>query len=382
MPFDIASSQVLAQPVSGFMQGRALRLAQDQRASAETRAQEEHDMSMEQGKMQLGAAKAKQVYAGMQQVLAVPEGKRKQFIEENFPDLAKQMSSRGHDWASFDEKAITSMAEGISAHAAAELGIAPGKGEDFTLSPGQVRYEGGKKVAEAPLKPETMTLYQQAELKLGQDRLAFEKSKPTGADKPPMGYRYKDDGSLEFIPGGPADPSVSTNPRTLRPIPAAAAQGIVGNRLAIKQIDRALKAVDENPDAFGLQNLAPDALTQRIGGRQFSGGIDPRAQVADIGSMKIHDRSGAAVTAAEFPRLRPFIPASTDKADVVKKKLLNLRANADLMRDENESFYSADAGYRPLDSGEATRISGDADYAKLPSGAEYIGPDGKKRKKR
>lgn len=36
--------------------------------------------------------------------------------------------------------------------------------------------------------------------------------------------------------------------------------------------------------------------------------------------MVIHDRSGAAVTAAEFPRLA-FIPSPTDDAETVQKKL-------------------------------------------------------------
>lgn len=165
---------------------------------------------------------------------------------------------------------------------------------------------------------------------------------------PPPGYRYKPDGSMEFIPGGPADPSVATNQRTLRPIPSAAAQGIVQNRTSIKQIDRALKALEENPEAFGMQNYLPDVATQRIEGKAYKGGIDARAQVADIGSLKIHDRSGAAVTAAEFPRLRPFIPSATDAPDVVKQKLQNLRANLQLMQEEVEGFYTPDAGYRPL----------------------------------
>jgi len=353
MPFDIASAQQLAQPVTSFMQGRALRLAQDERVAGNQRAQEEHDVNMEQAKVQLGAVKAKKLYASMQQVLAVPEERRKQFVEENFPDLVKQMSSNGHDWASFDNGAITKMAQGIGAHAAAELGMTPDQGENFTLKPGEVRYQNGKKVAEAPM-PDDMTPYQRAQLKLENDKLNFEKSKPSMGDKPPTGFQWKGDGSgLEFIPGGPADPAVAANTKNLRQIPPAAAQGIISNRASLGKIDRAMKALDDNPDAFGMQNYMPDAMTQRLPGKEYSGGVDPRAKVADIGSLLIHDRSGAAVTAAEFPRLKPFIPQSTDSPKTIKTKLTNLRANLAAMNEETESLYSPEAGYRPIPSGNS-----------------------------
>lgn len=173
-----------------------------------------------------------------------------------------------------------------------------------------------------------------------------------GLGQVPTGYRYNAQGNLEFIPGGPADPSVASSNKTLRPIPSSAAKGIIENRASLKQIDRALAAVEKSPDAFGMQNYLPDMVTQRLGGGGFSGGLEARAQVADIGSLKLHDRSGAAITAAEFPRLQPFIPQATDDPATVKKKLENLKANLETMQDEIESFYTPDAGYRPL-QGEA-----------------------------
>lgn len=169
-----------------------------------------------------------------------------------------------------------------------------------------------------------------------------------GLAQPPMGYRYKPDGSMEFIPGGPADPSVASGNRTLRPIPAPAAQGLIQNRTSIAKIDNALAALDGNPDAFGMKNYLPDMATQRMSGKGYEGGVDARGKVADIGSLIIHDRSGAAVTASEMPRLKPFIPASTDDPKTVKTKLGNLKANLQLMQDEIEGFYTPDMGYRPL----------------------------------
>ena len=82
--------------------------------------------------------------------------------------------------------------------------------------------------------------------------------------------------------------------------------------------------------------------------RTDPGGVDPRAKVADIGSLQIHDRSGAAVTAAETPRLKPFVPSATDDSKTIITKLKNLRANLESQLDETEAFYSPESGYRPI----------------------------------
>ena len=58
--------------------------------------------------------------------------------------------------------------------------------------------------------PEAMTPYQQAQLKIEQERLAFQKSRAgQAAERPkaPSGHRYTDTGDLEPIPGGPFDPN-------------------------------------------------------------------------------------------------------------------------------------------------------------------------------
>jgi hypothetical protein len=181
------------------------------------------------------------------------------------------------------------------------------------------------------------------------------------ADAPRLspGFAWRDPSNKGLgqvvIPGGPADPNVAANQKTLRPIPASAAQGIIENRTSLKQIDRALAAVDKNPDAFGMQNYMPDVLTQRLPGNQYSGGLEARAQVADIGSLKLHDRSGAAVTAAEFPRLKPFIPLATDDAETVKKKLQNFKANLESIQEEIEGFYTPESGYRPISGNAAPK---------------------------
>jgi hypothetical protein len=91
--------------------------------------------------------------------------------------------------------------------------------------------------------------------------------------------------------------------------------------------------VDKNPGSLGFQNNLPDALMQRVDPT----GVDVRAAVSDIGSLKIHDRSGANVTVSEAPRLKPFIPMSTDTPSTAKKKLNGLKSELVMMQAELEA---------------------------------------------
>ena len=120
------------------------------------------------------------------------------------------------------------------------------------------------------------------------------------------------------------------------------------NSNALRKIDTALGEVSKYPEAFGLQNLRGDAISQRVDPK----GVTARAIVADIGSLKIHDRSGAAVTAAETPRLLPFIPNVNDRPEVVKKKLALFRKEYEAIQNDIGSMYSPEQGYKSLPSAQ------------------------------
>ncbi len=156
-----------------------------------------------------------------------------------------------------------------------------------------------------------------------------------------------------------------------RPVPPAVAKGIIENRTSVGKIDRALEAVRLRPQSFGAANYWGDAIRQRTD----SEGVDARAKVADIGSLIIHDRSGAAVSASEFPRLRPFIPAATDTDKTIITKLENLKANIQSMQDETESIYSQEAGYKQM---EPSQPQGGA----APEGTVVTSQDGRSLVKR
>lgn len=151
---------------------------------------------------------------------------------------------------------------------------------------------------------------------------------------------------------GPDGQAIS---RPLKPIPASANTAIATNQANLARVREAISLVggspelgipaspNADPNATGWKGFVPNTILNRID----EAGVDARGAIADLGSMVIHDRSGAAVTAAEFPRLAPFIPQATDDPTTVKKKLERFwqvyRQEAEVLG----SIYSKEQGYRP-----------------------------------
>lgn len=236
----------------------------------------------------------------------------------------------------------------------------------------------------------------------------------TGGGRIPVGYRSITDPDtgetrLEPIPGGPKDPNAQTG----KPLPASAAKTLLENQTNLRRAETALalvsgktigaegdpEAVKGDSKATGLKGYLPGQVLNRMDPE----GIATRAAIADLGSLVIHDRSGAAVTAAEFPRLAPFIPSATDDAETAKTKLQNF---VRVYREEveqavafhrasgfnvpAETLQGADTGKptpkQPADpaapaAGAPVAVKTDADYAALPSGTVFVAPDGKRRRK-
>jgi hypothetical protein len=145
--------------------------------------------------------------------------------------------------------------------------------------------------------------------------------------------------------------------RPLKEIPATVNKAIIENDISMTKANRALDllqgkdvttpkgdVIKGSADATGFwKGLTPQVILNKWD----PGGVSTRAFVADIGSLKVHDRSGAAVTASETPRLKPFIPSIYDAPDVAAEKLVNFKAEyEDIQRGLTET-YSKEQGYRP-----------------------------------
>jgi len=149
---------------------------------------------------------------------------------------------------------------------------------------------------------------------------------------------------LDTTTGVVQDARTVTGDRVLKPLkelPATVASGYIENQVSLTKIDEAIAGVQQYPNALGLKNLMGDAMRQRTDPE----GVSIRAMIADIGSMKIHDRSGAAVSAAEFPRLKPFVPSANDEPAAAIEKLKLFKREYELMQQGINTFYSE--GYKP-----------------------------------
>lgn len=202
--------------------------------------------------------------------------------------------------------------------------------------------------------------------------LSPEETQALGLD-PNVKYQRAPDGQITALGG--------QSKAQLKPIPQAAAKDIIENRRSLRNIDTALAEITKYPDAIGPTT---GALGNWFSQLHDPKGVPARSALANIGSLIIHDRSGAAVTVSETPRLQPFIPLVTDPPEVAKQKLARLRAEIGSMNDDYEAQYSEDQGYRPFKGASAPasnigvmpRPRSIQEAMKLPPGTKFIDPKG------
>lgn len=128
----------------------------------------------------------------------------------------------------------------------------------------------------------------------------------------------------------------------IKPIPEPINSAVLQNHQSINKLDDALDLLETNKDAIGLKGNLGQTVLNKLDPK----GIDTRAAMADIGSIVLHDRSGASVTAAESPRLLPFIPTPSDTYEAAKSKLIRMRKYAAEEQDALKATYSKEQGYK------------------------------------
>jgi len=169
-------------------------------------------------------------------------------------------------------------------------------------------------------------------------------------------------GSVTFRPGGRHDPAViaretEARTRAQQAAPAKTQGEMLENVASLRQVDKAIELLDRTKGAgIGARGYIPGPILNRADPE----GVELRAAIADIGSLRLHDRSGAAVTASESPRLVPFIPLATDDSATARTKLKRFRDEyAATLRDQY-AIFGPEAGMKPLAPvEEALRGSGE-----------------------
>lgn len=283
--------------------------------------------------------------------------------------------------------------EAMKAHVVPNVGLVSGAGQTIVAS-GMAPTDIKRLTAERdalPVGDPNRKLYDQAIADVGatarvaQQRLAFDQSK-FAWEKSNPGYELKqaEDGTfygvnkrtLQAVPvtvggalpstGGiptgrtaPADQLTPTSALVegapvagtpfkgkhegLKQIPANINLAIIKNNQGVQQLSDTIKLLEQNPEATGFKGFVPGAILNRADPE----GVNARAGVADIGSLVMHDRSGAAVTASESPRLVPFIPLITDDNATALKKLKRMRTILEGEQKGLTETYSKDQGYVP-----------------------------------
>lgn len=127
-------------------------------------------------------------------------------------------------------------------------------------------------------------------------------------------------------------------------IPTSAAFGILGNATAINKVDAALEALNGRPKSVGV---GTGALGTTFTNLNDPDGTAVRAAIAEIGAVKIHDLSGAAVSASEAPRFTPFVPTITDPPAVIRAKLAKFRQLLQEDLKQQKAYYSPANGFKP-----------------------------------
>lgn len=389
-PSGFAANNVVGNYLSG-QQAADVGHANLQQARARDQQYQQNVLSQQQGQQALAqqqqAEAAKQLHIASQYALQVPAGQTKTFVEQNFPALVQHA---GDKWATSTDDDVRAELQGVAAQSAAQAGIAPPAPVAKWVSGTGPR---GSVIQTNPTTGEQKQV-------VGPDN-----SQPAA----PAPNRYRPLSPQEVTayglpPGTTAQIDATTgkvdlinrptNASAGRPLPPPVIKGLVENNQNIRKIDNAIAALDKYPDAFGAANYWGDSIRQRSDPK----GVDPRAKVADIGSLIIHDRSGAAVSASEFPRLAPFIPQATDAPEVVRTKLINLKNNIQMMQEETQQTFSVDQGYKPFEASPGAQPAAQPaptaapapaqgqrltpqQAAALPSGTPFVGMDGISRVK-
>jgi hypothetical protein len=167
--------------------------------------------------------------------------------------------------------------------------------------------------------------------------------------------------------GAPADDDL--NPR----LPS-------GERVLFEGEHEGLK-IYSNPDNGSLWTRLTDGTWQELGKK------------GEISLVQPNSDKNARAAASQKKDLYTLTPEAKENWEAIQRRIIEFLEQATKWRDDwNAQKESGNSKAQPSaapqenkpdssDAGNPIRITGDADYDKLPSGTEFIGPDGKKYRK-
>lgn len=188
-------------------------------------------------------------------------------------------------------------------------------------------------------------------------------SQGAAGPKAPKGYRYKQDGTLEPIPGGPATKDGSKMPAELQRM-----------TIGLNSLETGLVAYENLLKDFNPRST--DQLNMR-----------KRAQIDSlVADLRMQSKEAQALGALTGPDVAILDKALAEPTSVkgalygrggLTEQIAETRAAIQRRREGISSLGKPKEG-----GGPPKKISTDAEYNALPSGAEYVAPDGSVRRKK
>lgn len=230
----------------------------------------------------------------------------------------------------------------------------------------------------------------QAVTRRGQDMTDVRAREANQNGRVPSGYRQNEDGSLAFIPGGPADPAAA---KKAAPTEFQGKSATFGSRA--QEADRILQELDGQYSPAGInfkQYAGNIPIVGGISGASANSALSDASQKAeqaqrDFVNAVLRQESGAAIGKDEFDNAKKqYFPQPGDGKEVIAQKaanrklviqgFLNNAGNAPVATSPSaQSAKPATGGVSP------PKIADKAAFDALPSGATFIAPDGTKRRK-
>ena len=265
--------------------------------------------------------------------------------------------------------------------------------ESFTLSPGQQRFgPDGKPLAAVP--PEVK---EQPGFSLGPGDVRYDASGQPIASRPAAPREPRAAEPLEAVMGPDGNPVLvprsqaagkrpASNREQGRPVISGDANRISEINTAVDDmavLKEALSGAGKTGMVAGMKARVPDWATSLTG-------IGAEAKVTQSLIDQMRQTFGktledGVLRKEDEVKYAKILPKITDSPEVVKGKIPQLVAQMERNR-ENRLNALEDAGYEVgrfrQRLGGVPTVASEADYAKLPSGAEYIDPNGKRKRKR
>jgi hypothetical protein len=208
---------------------------------------------------------------------------------------------------------------------------------------------------------------------LAKQRLEMDRSQASEGGKPPAGYRWRHDGSLEPIPGGPAGEGK----------PLTEAQGKATTYLGQMQASsKELSGLSDQgvkpyPSTVGLASSNWTNFLATKGAQQVAQSQNQWAEAY------LRAKTGAAATEKEVELNRKtYFPQPGDSDAVIKQKeSMRMQAEHDLLPQTGHGAKTLGMAPSMQTAVAPVQIKSEAHYRMLAKGTKYVAPDGSIREK-